>query len=332
MSNRIRVGIVGSGGRSNAHARAYLDFGAEIAAFCDIVEEKAKARAEEFGAKEIYTDYRQLIENKSVDVISICATTGTHAEIAVNALEAGIHVLCEKPMAQSLKQCDDMIAASERNNTKLAVNFQSRFFPRTHWIKSLIETGKMGDVVIAKGYGWTIHVWDLVQYVMGKPVRIFTEWGGDKMLSAKSPLLATLRFASEHIGFMQASGAFHEPPLSAKSNCVSFVGSKLTASFGLWANELILSSHDAGYLKEMESAKDEAFADKPIMASGVPDVADFLTAIIENREPTIPGREGRKSIEFVVATYKSALTGNPVSLPISPSDEMYSSTERRISG
>jgi len=332
MSDKIRVGIVGSGGRSSAHAKAYLDFGAEIVAFCDIVEEKARARSEEFGAKEIYTDYRKLIENKSVDAISICATTGTHAEIAISALETGIHVLCEKPMAQSLRQCDDMIAAAERNGVKLAVNFQSRFYPRTHWIKELIEMGKMGDVVIAKGYGWTIHVWDLVQYVMGEPVRIMAEWGGDKALYGTSPLLATVCFANGHVGFMQASNAFHEPFLAEKRNCVGFVGSKLTAFFGLWANELILSSHDAEYLKEIEAVKAKAFTDKPIIAPGVPDIADFLTAIIEDREPTIPGREGRKSIEFVVATYKSALTGKPVSPPILPSDEAYSSTERRISG
>ena len=81
----------------------------------------------------------------------------------------------------------------------------------------------------------------------------------------------------------------------------------------------------------MEAAKAERFAQLPLLASGVPDVADFLNAVIHDREPMIPGREGRKSVEFVVATYKAALTGQTVRLPIEPSDEMYDSTERPIS-
>jgi len=331
MSGTIRVGIVGSGSRSGPHARAYEEFGnVEIVAFCDTIEERAAARAKEFGAKAVYTDYRDLIDSGSVDVISICSVNETHAEVAIKAAEAGIHVLCEKPMAQSLEECDDMIAAAEKGGVKLACNFQSRFFPRTHWIKELMDTGQIGDVIIAKGYGWTIHVWDLVRFIMGDPTRISAEWGGDQLVH-KDPIIATVQFKSGHIGFMQASSRFHEPGLSEKQNCLSFIGSKLTASFSLWANELILSSVDEEYAEKMETAKAERFADGSLMAPGVPDVADFLNAVIHNGEPTIPGKEGRKAVEFVVATYKAALTGKPVSLPIEPSDDIYALTERPIS-
>jgi len=331
MSGIIRAGIVGSGGRSGAHANAYKEFGnVEIVAFCDIIEERASARAKEFGAKATYTDYRDLADSKSVDVISICSSNETHAEIAIRALEAGIHVLCEKPMAQSLKECDDMVSAAEKNGVKLACNFQSRFFPRTHWVKELIDTGQMGDAIIAKGYGWTIHVWDLIRFVMGDPARVSAEWGGTQLVH-KDPIIATVRFASGHIGFMQASSRFREPGLSEKQNCLSFIGNRLTASFGLWSNELVLSSADEEYAKKMEALKAERFASQPLMAPGVPDVADFLNAVIHDKEPAIPGREGRKSVEFVVAVYKAALTGKPISLPIKLSDDMYSSTERPIS-
>ncbi len=330
MSSTIRVGIVGSGGRSGPHANAYTEFGnIEIAVFCDIMEERAAERAKEFGAKAIYTDYRDLIDSGSVDVISICSANETHAEIAIRAAEAGIHVLCEKPMAQSLKECDDMIAATEKSGVKLAVNFQSRFFPRTQWIKELINTGQMGDVIIAKSCGWTIHMWDLIRFVMGDIARISAEWGGAQRVH-RDPILATVRFASGHIGFMQASSGrqFHEQGLSEN---LSFIGNRLTASFGLWVNGLTLSSGNAEYASQMETAKAEKFADRSFTAPSVPDVADFLNAVLHDKEPTIPGKEGRKSIEFVAATYKAALTGNPVSLPIEASDDMYASTERPIS-
>jgi len=246
------------------------------------------------------------------------------------AAESGIHVLCEKPMAQSLKECDYMIESAKKSGVKLAVNFQSRFFPRTHWIKELIETGQMGEVVIAKGYGWTIHVWDLVRFVMGNPAYVSAEWGGAQLVH-RDPLLATMRFTSGHIGFMQASSRFNEPGLSEKQNCLSFVGSKLTAGFGLWSNELVLSSADEEYIKKMEEVKTKRFSDQQLLAPSVPDIADFLNAVIYDRKPTIPGEEGRKSVEFVVATYESALIGKPVRLPIEVSDRMYASTERPVS-
>ncbi|MBI1922728.1 Gfo/Idh/MocA family oxidoreductase [Candidatus Poribacteria bacterium] len=338
MAHKIRVGIVGSGGRAGAHASAYLNFGGtEIVAFCDIVEERAQSRAKEFGATQIYTDYRSLIAESSVDVISICSSNETHAEVTIAAAEAGIHVLCEKPMGQSLKECDDMIAAAAKSGVVLACNFQSRFFPRTHWLKSQIEAGRLGDGVIAKGYGWTIHVWDLVPYVMGSPVRVSAEWGGEQQMY-RDPLLATVRFEkgsarlapSKHIGLMQAS-RFHEPQLPDRHNGFHFVGSKLTASFGLWANQLILTSEDADYAAEMERAKAEAFANQPLLAPSVPDIADFLRAVIDGSKPTIPGEEGRRSIEFVTATYKAALTNQTVSLPIEPSDAAYANPGRPVS-
>jgi len=330
-SNTIRVGIVGSGGRSGPHAQAYKQFGnVEIVAFCDVVKERAAARAKEFGAKAVHTDYRVLIDSGSVDAINICSINETHAEVAIRAAEAGIHVLCEKPMAQSLKECNDMIAAVEKSGVKLAVNFQNRFFPRTHWLKELIETGQMGDTIIAKGYGWTIHVWDLIQFVMGEPDHISAEWGGDQQ-THRNPIIATVRFKSGHLGFMQASNRFHEPGLSETGNRLSFIGNRLTASFSLWVNELILSSTDEDYAKKMETAKSKKFTDGSLISPGVPDVADFLNAIIHDTEPTIPGREGRKSVEFIVATYKAALTGETVSLPIEISDNMYASTERPVS-
>jgi predicted dehydrogenase len=331
MSEVVKVGIIGSGGRSGAHAKAYSEIeGIQVLAFCDIIRERAESRAKEFGAKEVYTDYKELIKNSAVDVISICSPNETHAEVAIEAANAGIHVLVEKPMAQSLRECDEMMAAAQKNGVKLACNFQSRFFPRSHWVKKLIETGKMGDVVIAKGYGWTIHVWDLVRWIMGEPTRIFAEWGREKMVY-KDPLLATVRFACGHLGFMQASTHFHEPGLSGKQNCLSFVGNKLTASFGLWANELAFSSENEDYLKEMETEKMKVFSEQSLMAPSVPDILDFLNAIKDDREPTVSGSEGKKSVEFVTATYKAAFTEKPVSLPIEKSDEMYNSPGRIIS-
>ena len=331
MSEIIKVGIIGSGERSIEHAKAYkaLD-NVEIVAFCDVIEERAVMRAKEFGAKLVYADYRALIKDKVVDAVSICSPNETHAEIAIVAAERGIHVLCEKPMGQSLKECDDMIVAAEKNGVKLACVFQSRFFPRTQWIKELIDTKRMGDMVLAKGYGWTIHVWDLVLFVMGDPVSISAEWAGAQVVH-RNPLVALVRFASGHIGIMQASFQFYEPGISEKRNCFSFLGNKITGNFSLWGDELVLLSEDKEYLSKIAIEKQERFGNHPLIVAGVPEIPDFIDALVSHREPMIPGREGRKAIEFVVATYKAALTKKTVYLPIELTDAIYTSTERLIS-
>ncbi|MDP2940487.1 MAG: Gfo/Idh/MocA family oxidoreductase, partial [Candidatus Omnitrophota bacterium] len=297
MSNIVKVGIIGSGERSASHAMAYraLD-NVEIVAFCDIIEERATMRAKEFGAKLVYTDYRALAKDKVVDVVSVCSSNETHAEIAIAAAERGIHVLCEKPMGQSLKECDDMILAAEKNGVKLACVFQSRFFPRTQWIKELIDTKQMGDMVLAKGYGWTIHVWDLVLFVMGDPVSVSAEWAGAQVVH-RNPLVALVRFASGHTGLMQASFQFYEPGITEKRNCFSFLGDKLTANFSLWGDELIFLSEDKKCLNGMEVRRKERFGNHPLIVSGVPEIPDFIDALVYHREPAIPGREGRKAIE-----------------------------------
>lgn len=330
IKGNIRLGIVGSGGRSGAHASAYLKFGnTEVIAFCDIVEERAQGRAKEFGATQAYTHYKELIAKSGVDVISICSDNQTHAEVAIAAAEAGIHVLCEKPMGQSLKECDDMIAAAQKSGVVLACNFQSRFFPRTHWLKAQVESGRLGDMVIAKGYGWTIHVWDLVPYIMGPPILVKAEWGGEQR-AHRDPLLATVKFSSGNLGLMQAT-RYYEPQLPDRQNGFHFVGSKITASFGLWANQLTLTSDNQEYLAEMGVAKTEAFPEGIYTTSGVPDIADFLKAVINGGKPTIPGEEGRKAVEFVTATYKAALTNQVVPLPIKSSDPSYANPGQPVS-
>jgi predicted dehydrogenase len=331
VAQSIRVGIVGSGARSGAHARAFLDVpGVEVVAFCDIVRERAESRAAEFGAAGVYEDYRALIHDGGIEVVSVCASNELHAEVAIEAAQSGMHVLVEKPMAQSLRECDEMIAAARRNGVKLAVNFQSRFFPRSHWIRELLATGRLGDAVVAKGYGWTIHVWDTIQWMMGEPLRVSAEWSGEQRIY-RDPLLATVRFASGHLGFMQASAPFHEPVLSEKQHYLSFVGNRATASYGLWANELTLGAREAGVLAELDAARQERFGGGPLLAGGVPDIPDFIRAIREDGQPTVPGEEGRKSVEFVTGVYKAALSGQMVEFPIASSDPAYADPGRPVS-
>ncbi|NLB37482.1 MAG: Gfo/Idh/MocA family oxidoreductase, partial [Clostridiales bacterium] len=105
MEKKLRVGIIGCGGIANGkHMPALKTINeAEMVAFCDIIEEKAVEAAEKYGidGSTVYTDYKELLKDKSIDVVHVCTPNRSHSFITVDALEAGKHVMCEKPMAKT---------------------------------------------------------------------------------------------------------------------------------------------------------------------------------------------------------------------------------------
>ncbi|MDF2723251.1 MAG: oxidoreductase domain protein, partial [Paenibacillus sp.] len=131
MAKRLfGIGIIGCGGISRRHAESCKQLSGDcvIKAVADIDPASAKARAETIGYPvDMYQDYREMLKRDDIDIAVICTPPFAHKEPAVHALQAGKHVIVEKPMAGSLEECDEMIAAAETNNRKLAVVFQLRF-------------------------------------------------------------------------------------------------------------------------------------------------------------------------------------------------------------
>lgn len=325
----IRVGVVGCGRISNAHIVGYKGFdGAELVAVCDIDEAKAQAKAEEHGALKWYTDYRKLFGSGEINAVSICSSSLTHAEIAIAAAESGIHILCEKPMGQSLKQCDDMIRAAKENNVVYSGVYQNRFSPCAQRIKQLINTGKMGVPILVKGYTWTTHIFDITQWLLAPPVRISAEWFGQQRVGA-DPLIATVMFQDGNIGIAQAARGLFEPPiLEGNPWVISVLGGRLSAYFMLFSDKMRLESQNEEWLGEAEASIQNAFPGR--FEGHTPNVHDFLNAIVEDRDPHITGAEARKAIEFMIGCYRAAITHEPTTLPIDLSDEFYASTARRV--
>ncbi|TDF99473.1 Gfo/Idh/MocA family protein [Paenibacillus piri] len=156
MAEKVRVGIIGTGGIGMSKHLPSLSKlpQVEITAFCDLVEEKARQAAQTFGAANsgVYTDYRKLLEDRSIDVVHVCTPNSSHAEITVAALEAGKHVMCEKPMAISSADARLMLQASKRTGKKLSIGYQNRFRPDSLVLKSLCEQGEFGDIYLGKAF------------------------------------------------------------------------------------------------------------------------------------------------------------------------------------
>lgn len=197
---KLRVGIVGTGKLSAMHIKAYRSNpNVELVAVCDINGERARQFAAEFGINKAYDDYREMVRFDQLDAVSIVTWNNTHAPIAVAALEAGKHVLCEKPPALNAVEALHMLEASNKSNKLLMFGFVKRFAQNVQVMKKFIENGELGEIYFAKtGYlrrcgnpgGWFatkalsgggplidlgVHIIDLCMYLMGspKPVSVF---------------------------------------------------------------------------------------------------------------------------------------------------------------
>ena len=156
MNKKLHVGIIGCGGIANAkHLPSLKATGrVELAAFCDIIPERAEKTAREYGAADakVYTDYQALLRDPSIDVVHVCTPNKSHAQISIDALHAGKHVMCEKPMAKTAADARRMVAAAKETGKKLTIGYQYRQKPESAYLKKVIDHGDLGDIYFAEAY------------------------------------------------------------------------------------------------------------------------------------------------------------------------------------
>lgn len=143
----LKVALIGAGGMGSVHFGAYKDIdGAELCAVCDVREEVLKEKTEGTDIKG-FLDYKELLESDKFDIVDICTPTYLHKEISIAALESGANVLCEKPMALSKSDCDDVIAAAEKNGKMFMAAHVVRFMNAYIYLRDVIKSGKYGKLL-----------------------------------------------------------------------------------------------------------------------------------------------------------------------------------------
>ncbi len=151
-SKKLRIGIIGTGGIAHSHMRAYLaQPDVEVVAGCDLVPGKAKAFFKEFGVEGVKTEYKdhsEMIADKSLDLdaVSICTYNRQHANCAIEAMRAGIHVLLEKPFTVTLEEAAEVMRVEKETGLVLSVGFQPRFDNNMKMIKKIVESGELGQI------------------------------------------------------------------------------------------------------------------------------------------------------------------------------------------
>ena len=200
MGQKLKVGIIGTGSISAMHIEGYLkNPNVELYAFCDINEAQLKKMAAKYGITRTYTDCNEMLKLKELDAVSVCTWNSAHAPCTIAALNAGKHVLCEKPMATSAAEAREMLEAAKRNHKLLMIGFVRRYGNDCRIVKDFIDKDFLGDIYYAKATylrrngnpgGWFgdksrsaggplidlgVNVIDLTRYLMGnpKPVSIY---------------------------------------------------------------------------------------------------------------------------------------------------------------
>ena len=152
----VRVGIIGTGGISRAHQQTYEKVGGfEIVAVCDIIKSKANQAADDWGVprKHAFSSYNKMLEMDEIDAVSVCTYNQGHRRPTVAALNAGKHVLCEKPMAATLPDATAMVRAAKATGKILQIGLNPTFSPRLQFARKMVDAGLLGDIYYSESAG-----------------------------------------------------------------------------------------------------------------------------------------------------------------------------------
>jgi predicted dehydrogenase len=328
-SGRLRVAIVGTGNIAGAHARGYKANAeqAQVVAVCDADEQRATefATTHEFGT--VYTDVETLLRVERPDAVSICTPNYLHAPQSIRALEAGTHVLCEKPMATTLADAEAMSKAAEWTGRILYIGFNHRFIGKFNLAKKLLDGGEYGRLVaarIALGHGmygrlsqtWFgkrelsgggtlidngVHMIDMLRWYGGRVTEVSAQ--AHRLLATEGDVednaIAVMRLANGGIASLQCSWTW--PP-------------KYTLLFSMICEHgtLDLSGDEVVAFKTGDEAP--RALETPALDHNAEQVRAFLAAIRGEQPTFVTPDDGIAAVRVALGAYESIATGRTVLL------------------
>lgn len=340
MTELLRFGLIGCGRVAPRHADSLNSLpDVRLIAVADIKESRAAHFAAQYGAT-AYTDYRALLERPDIDVVNICTPSGTHAQIALDALTAGKHVLVEKPIALSLADANKMIATAGKAGRRLGVVLQNRYNPPMQDLKKVVTEGRLGRLLLGNAtvrwyrtqeyyeddwHGtWamdggalmnqSIHHIDALQWLMGRPENVFAYTATlAHRMEAEDVGVAVIRFSGGALATVEGSTVTYPENLEGS---VAVFGERGSVKVGGTALNRKVLWKIAGELEHERELLTREQVDPPSVygASHKAVIADMAAAVREGRDPQTNGREARKSLALVLAMYESARTGQPVAI------------------
>lgn len=348
-----QVAIIGSGGISDSHIQAYLQFPEKcrIVALVDTYTEKAALKAAKYGLKaKVYRDHHSLLNDAKFDLASVCAPPYVHAEIAIDLLNAGKHVLVEKPMATCLQECDRMLRAAQASGKLLSVVAQNRYRTPIWKLEKMVESGIIGKVVHAQvdSFWWrgrnyydlwwrgtwekegggcllnhAVHHIDLFQWIIGMPIEIqavIANVAHDNS-EVEDYALGVLRYANGSIGQITTSLVHHGEP---QQFVIQGERATIAAPWKVVASE----QKENGFPvpnPALEAKIQSQYDRLPelVHTGHAGQIANVFAAMDGAEELFADAHAGRRTIELITALYYAGTYGEKVKLPLLPSHPFY---------
>lgn len=346
----LTYAIVGCGGViATSHINALKQTpGAKLVAMTDVKRQPGQQRAEENNC-DFFTDYRKMLTKKQPNVVVVCVPHPLHPQVAMDSVNAGAHVLVEKPIAVSVADADAMIRAAHKAKRWLAVSFQQRYRSVIQKAKQLIDAGELGSLVRVfsvepwfrtaayykmgkwratwKGEGGGVlmnqspHTLDMVCYLAGQPKKV---WGWTRTMAHKieveDTFQAMLEFENGAPGYITAS-TFESSiekrlQLVGEKAVIDIIGETLTVHRFSQPLRQFLRECPEPFKAPATTAEHFDLSDNS--GGHIAAHMDLREAILENRPPAITGEDARMSLELANAIILSGHTdGKPVTMPLS---------------
>jgi predicted dehydrogenase len=336
MAETLRVGIIGAGWPGQAHAKGYAATpGFKLAAVADLIPERRQKLMAEVGIAKEFTDAKELLEDREIDVVSVCLPNHLHAPTAIAALKAGKHVLCERPPALSAAEAKKIQKAAEKAGKVLLYGFQRRFGGGEQAAKQAVEKGYAGEVYharaswmrtrgIPRGTGWFtdksksgggaiidlgLSVLDLAWWILGQPVPLSVSASLHQRfgLEVEDAGFALMRFEGGKSLELAASWAINQPPQQQGTGC---------RLFGQQGTVDVYTSQGAMIYRPFNEKGDAKVTPlKPPKVQGhVAMIRHFRQCILGQATPSAGPAEGLVLMRMIDAIYKSAATGKSVEI------------------
>lgn len=345
----MKYALIGCGRIAVNHIKAALNNHLEICAVCDVLPQAMEALLAKYGLEKDesirrYTDYKELLAAEKPTLASIATESGIHAKIALACIDAGVHVIIEKPMAMSMADADEIIRRSEEKGAKVSACHQNRFNVAVQELRGALEAGRFGKISHGsihvrwnrdRGYydqapwrgTWAqdggclmnqcIHGVDLLRWMMGDEVE--EVYGATRQqfhdyLQCEDIGMAVVKFRNGALGTIE--GTTNVYPKNLEETLYLFGESGTVKLGGTSTNNIdVWDFADEGEADGKNKGLREATSN--VYGNGHTSLfADMIEAIKQDRKPYVDAVAGRNALEMILAIYQSAATGKPVKLPL----------------